>query len=59
MADIVACPGCGRRNRIAPTASGTPVCAKCRAALPWIVDAGDGTCADGVERSPLEQALTT
>jgi len=53
MGDIVACPGCGQRNRIQPTASGTPVCAKCGTALPWIVEADDDTFADVVEKSPL------
>ena len=36
---ISACPGCGARNRIPAVAAGLPRCAKCRASLPWIVEA--------------------
>ncbi|MBG0560999.1 thioredoxin [Actinoplanes aureus] len=46
---IIACPACGRRNRVPATAAGTPSCGACHAALPWIVDADDrtfGTIAD-------------
>jgi thioredoxin 2 len=50
---IVACPRCGQRNRVPPSASGTPVCGKCRGSLPWIVDAGDDTFATVAEKSPL------
>ena len=39
MADIVACPSCGARNRVPPSASGSPVCASCKTALPWLVEA--------------------
>ncbi|GIJ43645.1 thiol reductase thioredoxin [Virgisporangium aliadipatigenens] len=52
-ADIIACPKCGQRNRIPPAASGAPACGKCRARLPWVVDAGDATFANVVEESPL------
>lgn len=38
---IVACPQCGKRNRVPPAAAGHPRCAACHADLPWIVDAGD------------------
>lgn len=40
-ATITACPSCGARNRLRPTATGTPSCAKCHQRLPWIVDAND------------------
>jgi thioredoxin 2 len=46
MADpstIIACPECGAKNRVRPTHSGVPRCAKCHAHLPWIVEAGPGT----------------
>jgi thioredoxin 2 len=36
---IVTCTNCGRRNRVAAAASGTPRCGNCQHALPWIVDA--------------------
>ncbi|MEU4622067.1 thioredoxin [Actinoplanes sp. NPDC023801] len=53
VTDIVACTGCGQRNRVRPVATGTPVCGKCRKPLPWITDAGDNDFAEIVERSPL------
>ena len=37
---IVACPNCGKKNRVAVVARGVPRCAVCGTALPWIVDAG-------------------
>jgi thioredoxin 2 len=54
---IVGCPSCGKRNRVPPAATGTPRCAQCHAALPWIADAGDGDFADVAERSPLPVLL--
>ncbi len=36
---IVACTNCGAKNRVTPTPSGTPRCAKCKTMLPWLVDA--------------------
>jgi thioredoxin 2 len=50
---IVACPGCGRRNRVPSAASGKPRCAQCRNWLPWIVDAGDADYAAVVDQSPV------
>ena len=47
---VVACSGCGARNRVPAEATGTPHCAKCRRALPWVVDAGEhdyGRVVDG------------
>ena len=40
---IVECRSCGTRNRVPPTASGSPRCGRCHQPLPWIVDADDGT----------------
>lgn len=37
---VVACRGCGTRNRVPAVADGTPRCPSCRADLPWSVDAG-------------------
>lgn len=37
---VVSCPSCGTRNRVPSVAAGTPRCASCHRALPWIVDAG-------------------
>ena len=36
---VVACASCATRNRVRPVAKGTPRCSKCKAALPWLVDA--------------------
>jgi thioredoxin 2 len=36
---IIACPSCGKKNRVRPTASGVPRCAVCHTLLPWIVEA--------------------
>ena len=42
---IIACTSCGARNRVGPIPSGTPRCAKCKAPLPWVVDADAETFA--------------
>lgn len=39
---VIPCPACGAKNRVPAVAEGTPRCAKCQAALPWIADAVDG-----------------
>ena len=46
MNDVLACPRCGRRNRIRAAASGLPHCAACGTDLPWLVEADDATFAD-------------
>ena len=51
--DIVACPGCTRRNRVPAGSTGKPRCGQCQAWLPWIVDAGDADYAAVVEKSPV------
>jgi thioredoxin 2 len=38
-ATIVACPNCGKKNRVPPAATGTPRCGNCHEPLPWVVDA--------------------
>lgn len=56
MADsarIVACPHCGRKNRVPVAATGKPRCAQCRQWLPWIVDARDETFAEVAEKSSI------
>ena len=52
-AGVVACPGCGKRNRVPAEAAGTPRCAQCQAALPWIAEADDATFAAVGDRSPV------
>ncbi|HZV73303.1 MAG TPA: thioredoxin [Conexibacter sp.] len=45
-ASTIACPNCGRRNRVPVVARGVPRCAVCHHHLPWIVDA-DAETFDG------------
>ena len=40
---ILTCASCGTKNRIRPSARGVPVCASCKATLPWLVHATDDT----------------
>ena len=42
-ASILTCASCGTRNRIRPSSRGVPVCASCKANLPWLVHASDAT----------------
>ena len=39
--EVVACPSCGRRNRVPAAAGGVPRCSVCHASLPWSVAAVD------------------
>lgn len=50
---IVACPSCGKKNRVPASASGKPQCAACKAALPWIVDATDQSMASALDTKQL------
>jgi thioredoxin 2 len=43
---IIACPSCGTRNRVGAIANGTPRCAKCKAGLPWVVEADTSSFGD-------------
>src|SRR3954452_21682622 len=36
---VIACPHCGRKNRVWPRSNGVPRCGNCHNLLPWIVDA--------------------
>ena len=47
------CIACGTKNRVPWATTGTPRCAKCKAALPWIGEAGDDTFASVVAGSVL------
>lgn len=40
MADIIACPACGAKNRINPGMRGVPLCGRCRKPLPPPRDTG-------------------
>jgi len=50
---IMACPNCGKKNRVPAAASGTPQCASCHHPLPWMADATDGDFGDIAERSKI------
>ena len=43
--NTTACASCGKKNRIPVVAAGSPVCAVCKAPLPWLV----GATADTVD----------
>jgi thioredoxin 2 len=51
--ELVTCPHCGRRNRVPAAARGTPRCGNCHRALPWIVDAADGSFSDVAEKASV------
>ena len=51
MATILVCPSCGAKNRAGPVPRGTPRCARCKAALPWIVAADESTFGAETEAS--------
>ena len=42
---IIGCPSCNARNRVGPIDRGVPRCPRCKAALPWVVDADSATFA--------------
>lgn len=50
---ILACPNCGRRNRVPAAAAGTPRCGNCHRPLPWVADAGDDTFTEVAEQATL------
>lgn len=50
---VIACPSCGKRNRLPRAAGGHPRCAACHADLPWLVDVGDDEFREAVEASRL------
>jgi thioredoxin 2 len=57
MAEIVACPNCGKRNRVPAAARGVARCAACHTALPWLTSAGDGDFEEVVTASSLPVLL--
>lgn len=50
---VLACPTCGQKNRVRVAAAGVPHCAKCGAALPWLVDISTAEFQSGVAESPV------
>ena len=43
---IITCASCAARNRVGAIAQGVPRCPRCKAQLPWVVDADGGTFTD-------------
>ena len=54
---VVACPSCGKKNRLPAVASGVPRCAVCQAGLPWVVPADDRSFAEVAEQSKVPVVL--
>jgi thioredoxin 2 len=42
-ATIVACPSCGKKNRVRSTPAGVPRCSVCQTMLPWVVEASEAS----------------
>jgi thioredoxin 2 len=49
----VACPNCGRRNRVPAVGESVPKCGNCHQPLPWIAEAGDDDFGEVAERAPM------
>lgn len=49
----IACPNCGKTNRIPVVAQGKPKCGNCGWPLPWIVDALDDDFAEVAEQAEV------
>jgi thioredoxin 2 len=49
----IACPRCGKKNRVPAAAEGRPRCGNCHDPLPWIVDAGDADFTEVAEKAAL------
>lgn len=49
----IACPHCGKRNRVPVSAGSTPKCGNCHEHLPWMADAGDDDFAEVAEQAPV------
>lgn len=50
---ITACPSCGTKNRVPTASKGTPQCASCKTALPWIADATDANLSGALDTKKL------
>jgi thioredoxin 2 len=51
--DRTTCPACGTANRVPVSAAGRPRCGRCKADLPWLVDADDTTFGVAVDTGVL------
>jgi thioredoxin 2 len=54
---VIACPHCGKKNRVPAAATGTPRCANCHEALPWTVDTDDGSFREVVDAASVPVLL--
>ena len=50
---LIACPHCGRNNRVPPAAAGAPTCGACHKPLPWLVHATDADFERVADQSDL------
>jgi len=50
---VTVCPSCGTKNRVPVAAKGSPRCASCKAALPWVVPATDADLAAALNTGHL------
>ena len=53
MSGVVACPSCGKKNRVPAAAKGVPRCANCHSPLPWLTDADDADFDKVAGESPV------
>ncbi len=49
--EITVCPQCAAKNRTSSHPKKMPVCGRCKAALPWMVNASDGSFDDEIGAS--------
>lgn len=50
MSDVLTCAACGAKNRVTTVPAGqVPSCARCGAALPWLISGTDATFAQDVQ----------
>ncbi|HVC72414.1 MAG TPA: thioredoxin, partial [Mycobacteriales bacterium] len=52
-ARVIACPHCGKRNRVPAAAAGVPRCGNCHQSLPWIADASDDDFTEVAEKARI------
>ena len=50
---VVACPNCGKKNRVPAAARGKPRCSNCHESLPWIVESDDAGFAEVAQQATL------
>jgi thioredoxin 2 len=53
VTNVIVCRQCGRRNRVPAVAPGSPRCAQCHKALPWITEADDRTFTAVVDEATI------